>query len=135
MTLVRENNEYAGFLADWDHNLAFGQKQIAGGAFQVDRIDRDGKARPFITIRSEDNLTTGVVGMTADGKTLYMRDSRDRNTGALVAIDIATEQGDGARRKRRRPTSTRRSAIRTPASSRPTASTTSRTSGRRSATR
>ena len=92
MTLVRENNEYAGFLADWDHNLAFGQKQVAGGAFQVDRIDRDGKARAFLTIPAEDNLTTGFVGMTADGKTLYMRDSRNRNTGALVAIDIATEK-------------------------------------------
>ena len=48
MTLVRQNDEYAGFLADWDHNLAFGQKQIAGGAFQIDRIDKDGKARPWI---------------------------------------------------------------------------------------
>src|SRR5688572_20552847 len=92
MTLVRENNEYARFLADWDHNLAFGQKQVAGGAFQVDRIDRDGKARAFLTIPAEDNLTTGFVGMTADGKTLYMRDSRNRNTGALVAVDIATEK-------------------------------------------
>ncbi len=92
MTLVRENNEYAGFLGDWDHNLAFGQKQVAGGAFQVDRIDRDGKAKPFLTIPAEDNLTTGIVGMTADGKTLYMRDSRNRNTGALVAVDIATDK-------------------------------------------
>ena len=92
MTLVRQNDEYAGFVADWDHNLAFGQKQVAGGAFQVDRIDRDGKAKPFITIPAEDNLTTGVVGMTSDGKTLYMRDSRNRDTGALVAVDIATEK-------------------------------------------
>lgn len=91
-TLVRENNEYAGFLADWDHNLVFAQKQIAGGAFQVDRLDRDGKARPFTTIPADDNLTTDAIGMTADGRTLYMRDSRNRNTGALVAIDIATDK-------------------------------------------
>ena len=92
LTLVRENNEYAGFVADWDHKLAFGQKQIAGGAFQMDRLDADGKAKPFTTIPADDNLTTGIVGMTADGKTLYMRDSRNRNTGALVAIDIATQK-------------------------------------------
>ena len=92
MTLVRENNEYAGFLADWDHNLAFGQKQVAGGAFQIDRLDKDGKATPFATIPADDNLTTGVVGMTADGRTLYMRDSRNRDTGALVAIDIASQK-------------------------------------------
>ena len=47
LTLVRQNDEYAGFLADWDHNLAFAQKQIAGGAFQIDRLDKDGKARVF----------------------------------------------------------------------------------------
>ena len=92
MTLVRENNEYAGFLADWDHNLAFGQKQVAGGAFQIDRLDKDGKATAFAAIPADDNLTTGVVGMTADGRTLYMRDSRNRDTGALVAIDIASQK-------------------------------------------
>ena len=58
LTLVRENNDYVGFKADWDHNLVFGQRQIAGGAFAVDRLDRDGKAKPWATIPADDNLTT-----------------------------------------------------------------------------
>ena len=90
LTLVRQNDEYMGFLADWDHNLAFAQKQSAGGGFQLDRLDKDGKASAFATIPVDDNLTTGLLGMTADGRTAYMRDSRNRNTGALVAIDLAS---------------------------------------------
>lgn len=88
-TLVRQNDEgYAGFIADWNHNLIFAQKQTPGGGFVVERIGKDGKVSPFATIPPDDNLTTGLAGTTADGKTLFMRDSRDRNTTALIAIDL-----------------------------------------------
>jgi len=92
LNLVRQNDEYGGFEADWDHNLVFGVKQVAGGAIQIDRLDKDGKASPFGTIPVEDNLTTQSVAMTADGTTLYLLDSRDRNTSALVALDLASEK-------------------------------------------
>lgn len=92
LNLVRRNDEYGGFEADWDHNLVFGVKQVAGGAIQIDRLDKDGKARPFGTIPVEDNLTTQSVAMTADGTTLYLLDSRNRNTSALVALDLASEK-------------------------------------------
>ena len=52
---------------------------------------RDGDGwRSWSTIPQEDALTTGLAGITADGKTVYMRDSRDRNTGALFAIEAET---------------------------------------------
>jgi dipeptidyl aminopeptidase/acylaminoacyl peptidase len=92
LTLVRQNDEYAGFLADWDHNLVFGYKQIAGGAFQIDRFDKDGKARVFGTVPADDNLTTSALGMTADGRIFYMRDSRNRDTAALVAVDLSSDK-------------------------------------------
>ena len=43
--------------------------------------------------------------MTADGATVYMRDSRNRNTGALVAIDLASDKATvlgGSDKARRR---------------------------------
>lgn len=92
MTLLRQNDEYAGFLADWDHNLVFGYRLVAGGALQIDRFDRDGKARLFGTVPADDNLTTSLLGVTADGATVYMRDSRNRDTAALVAVDLASEK-------------------------------------------
>lgn len=92
ITLLRQNDEYAGFLADWDHNLVFGYRLVAGGALQIDRFDRDGKARLFGTVPADDNLTTSLLGVTADGATVYMRDSRNRDTAALVAVDLASEK-------------------------------------------
>ena len=91
MTLVRQNDEYAGFEADWDHNLVFAQRQVDGGGFAVDRLGKDGTATPWTTISADDNLTTRLLSVTADGRTLYMLDSRSRDTGALVAIDLASD--------------------------------------------
>ena len=40
----------------------------------------------------EDYLSTGFNGLTTDGKTLYLRESRGRDTTALVAIDTASKK-------------------------------------------
>lgn len=90
LTLVRENNEYVGFLPDYDLRLKFGYRPAPGGAFVAEVLGADGKGQPFATIPADDALTTSPLGMTVDGRTLYMRDSRGRNTGALTTVDIAT---------------------------------------------
>ena len=93
MTLVRQNDEgYSGFAPDWNLNVAFGIRQTPGGGVAIDRFDTAGKPKQFATIPLDDNFTTGIAGMTADGSTLYMEDSRERDTAALVAIDLATEK-------------------------------------------
>lgn len=92
LTLVRENNEYIGFLADYDLKLAFGIKPGPGGGFLTEWLDESGKATPFASVGGDDALTTGALGLTEDGRTLYMRDSRNRDTSALVAVDLATRQ-------------------------------------------
>lgn len=88
--LVLQNDRWAGFLADWDLNVRFGFRQTPGGGAVVDRIGTDGKATVFADIGADDAFTTAPEGLTADGKTLYLRDSRNRNTGALFAVDLAT---------------------------------------------
>jgi dipeptidyl aminopeptidase/acylaminoacyl peptidase len=90
MTLVRENNEYVGFVSDFDLKLAYGFKPAPGGGFVNEKLDADGKGKPVDTIGGDDALTTSPLGVTADGRTLYMRDSRGRNTSVLKAVDIAT---------------------------------------------
>src|SRR3546814_16940052 len=35
-------------------------------------------------------MTTAPAGLSTDGDTLYMLDSRDRNTTALYAVDVAS---------------------------------------------
>ena len=88
--LILQNDRWAGFLADWDLNLRFGFRQTPDGGAVVDRIGTDGKETVFAEISAADTFTTAPEGLTADGKTLYLRDSRNRNTGALFAVDLAS---------------------------------------------
>ena len=92
LTLVMENNSYAGFLADNNLELRMAVRQNAGGGTDYHRIVSGGKidAKPFASTGLADSLTTNPAGYTTDGKTLYWIDSRDRDTAALIAEDVAT---------------------------------------------
>jgi len=91
LTLVRQNDEgYAGFVADRQLTLRLGSRPVAGGGFIYDRLDADGKAEPFLEVGPEDALATEPFGFDQAGKTLFMIDSRGRDKGALMAIDMAS---------------------------------------------
>ena len=84
-----ENKEFSDIFIDSDFNLRYAGKQTPDGGQQL--FVRDGKDwKPWSTVPQEDALTTNLVGMTTDGKTLYMLDSRGRDTAALFAVDTAT---------------------------------------------
>src|SRR5690606_18910680 len=56
-----------------------------------DLLRRVGTAwEKYDEIPFEDGMTTGFAGLTKDGSTLYLRDSRGRDTSALFAIDAAS---------------------------------------------
>lgn len=95
LSLVLENNAYAGFMADDNLGLRMAMQQNeAGGTDYFRVIDNLVEETPFETSAMEDALTTAPAGYTSDGATLYWIDSRGRNTAALFAQDTAT----GARR-------------------------------------
>lgn len=95
LSLVLENNAYAGFMADDNLGLRMAMRQNeAGGTDYFRVIDNVVEETPFETSAMEDALTTAPAGYTSDGATLYWIDSRGRNTAALFAQDTAT----GARR-------------------------------------
>ena len=89
-TLVEKNTqEIAGYIADGDYNLRFAQRSRPDGGMDI--LKRAGAAwEKSDDIPFEDVLTTGTLGLTRDGKTLYLADSRTRNTSALYAVDSAT---------------------------------------------
>jgi dipeptidyl aminopeptidase/acylaminoacyl peptidase len=89
MKLVYQNNEFAGFVGDQDLKIRFAQREKPGGASELLKFD-DGKTTPFAEIPAEDSLTTNVVDVLPDGKTLYWIDSRGRDKAALVAQDLST---------------------------------------------
>ena len=95
-TLVIQNDETLGsFEVDHDLRVRFASKKLPDGSIQV--LAPESKAattkwKVFETIPFEDADTTGVVGFSPDGKALYLNDSRNRDTAALVALDIASKK-------------------------------------------
>ena len=91
LTLVLQNDGYAGFTADNSLTLRLAGKPRNDGGTEFYKIDGNKiAATPFATIGLDDSQTTSPVGFTADGRTLYWVDSRGRDTAALVAEDFAT---------------------------------------------
>lgn len=91
LTLVMQNDAYAGFLAD--NNLALRmavRPNAAGGMDFFPIVDGKVAEAPSESTGLEDSLTTSPAGFTTDGKTMYWIDSRGRNTAALIAQDVAT---------------------------------------------
>jgi dipeptidyl aminopeptidase/acylaminoacyl peptidase len=83
------NDVYGGFIVDDDFNLRLANKPLPDGS--SDWFKRSGKSwKPFTKVPQGDGLTTSVIGLTRDGKTVYMVDSRDRDTAALFAIDLGS---------------------------------------------
>jgi dipeptidyl aminopeptidase/acylaminoacyl peptidase len=91
LTLVQQNDGYAGFVSDEDLNLRLAQKSRGDGGTDYYRMS-GGKveAQPIAQVGLDDSLTTAPLGFTADGKTLYWTESRGRDTAALVAQDVAS---------------------------------------------
>ncbi len=91
LTLVLENEGFAGFLADDNLDLRMAVRPNAeGGMDYFDIADGKIAAEASGGTGLEDSLTTSPAGYTSDGKTLYWIDSRGRDTAALVAIDTET---------------------------------------------
>ena len=89
-SLVERNTHQIGeYVADADYTLRFASRSRPDGG--LDLLQRKGDAwEPYDEVPFEDAMTTGFSGLSKDGSTLYMRDSRDRNTNALFAVDTAT---------------------------------------------
>ncbi|WP_284124647.1 S9 family peptidase [Parerythrobacter aestuarii] len=88
LTLVLENNAYAGFVADDDLQLRLAILPNAeGGTDYFKVVDNAVDAEAFKSTGIDDALTTSPAGFTRDGKTMYWLDSEGRNTAALFAMD------------------------------------------------
>ncbi len=86
--LVAENMEgFVGFLTDQKFNVRFGLRMTKTGGQELLRRDDDAW-KPFLDIAPEDTLTTQPIGFDESGATLYMTDSRGRDTAAVVALPI-----------------------------------------------
>jgi dipeptidyl aminopeptidase/acylaminoacyl peptidase len=85
--------DYADFQVDQKLVIRGASKSRDDGGSDYYRvIDNKVEAKPFESVGLDDSLSTAPLGYTSDGKTLYWIDSRNRETAALVAQDVATGQ-------------------------------------------
>jgi dipeptidyl aminopeptidase/acylaminoacyl peptidase len=90
MTLVEENLEFLGYLIDDDYNIRFAERFTDDGGLELLQRTDEGEYESYLKISLEDTLTTGAIAFDKAGTSLYLRDSRGRNTAALTLLDLAT---------------------------------------------
>ena len=89
--LFDNKDRYSGFILDDDLHVRLVTRATSDGGEEILRWE-GGKTAPFEKVGFEDSQTTGPLAFSRDGRTLYWRESRGRNTSALVAIDMASNQ-------------------------------------------
>jgi dipeptidyl aminopeptidase/acylaminoacyl peptidase len=91
-TLLIQNDE--GFLAytvDDEFRVRLGSRMTPDGGMDI-MTYKDNTWELFAHVPMEDMLTTQVFGFEASGRNLYLADSRERNTSALVQYDTQTKE-------------------------------------------
>jgi dipeptidyl aminopeptidase/acylaminoacyl peptidase len=95
-TLAAQNNDgFAGFELDHDLAVRIAEKKLPDGSTQLltpETRAADTRWKLFDTIPFEDSDTTGLLDFAPGNKAVYMRDSRGRDTGALLQVDLATKK-------------------------------------------
>ena len=86
--LVLQNNGFAGFVSDDAFQLRLAMRMTPDGGSELLKPDVAGGWSPWMQIAMEDTLTTSPVGFNKTGDTVYMLDSRGRNTAALTSLAL-----------------------------------------------
>ena len=89
-TLLVENNGFASILVDNNLKVRLATRATPSGGLQV--LSRNGEEwEELIEIASEDVLTTNILGFDEGNQGIYLLDSRNRNTAALVHMKLADQ--------------------------------------------
>lgn len=88
-TLVEENKHgFLGYLTDRRFDVRFALRMTEAGGQELLRRNDAGGWSTYLSVPPQDSVTTRPLRFNRAGDTLYLFDSRDRNTAALVALDL-----------------------------------------------
>jgi len=88
-TLLLQHERFVGVETDDDLAIRAAIQMTPDGGLDIYRLEGDDWAL-WQSFPAEDMLTASTAGFDKSGNVLYVRDSRDRDTAALVAIDLTT---------------------------------------------
>ncbi|MEP4889551.1 MAG: alpha/beta fold hydrolase [Aliiglaciecola sp.] len=89
--LLEQNPGFAFYTIDHELNVRLATKAMDDGSYQVLNKLND-QWQPWFTIPAEDALTTQILGFDGDNQGIYLLDSRNRNTLALVHMKLGESQ-------------------------------------------
>ena len=81
-----------GFVTDDDFRVRLAAVTTESGGSSFLEYSDSGEWLPFMEVGIEDGLTTYPLGTDITGNTLYMEDSRNRDTAALATFDFDTRK-------------------------------------------
>jgi dienelactone hydrolase len=87
---VFQNPGFQRLYTTSDFTIHLGRRFLPDGSAQVQKWEADGTWGNFLTIPPVDVFTTGPDQISTDGRSVFIFDSRGRNTAALVEIDLKT---------------------------------------------
>jgi dipeptidyl aminopeptidase/acylaminoacyl peptidase len=100
--LIQENDGVAAYVTDDDFNVRFAFNYTAEGGQELLEPAEGEEGKPgekgianwqsFMKVGPEDAMTTGPAGFNKEGDVLYLLDSRNRDTGALFALNLKTDE-------------------------------------------
>ncbi len=85
---VLQNDGFAGFMSDDAFQIRLAVRMTPDGGSEYFKPDGARGWSPWMQIAMEDTLTTSPVGFNKAGDTVYMVDSRGRNTAALTSLPL-----------------------------------------------
>ncbi|GAB4555392.1 MAG: S9 family peptidase [Anaerolineae bacterium] len=90
--LIEHNPGFVSWLVDESRTVRYGiTMQPNGDMIFLKRVGGEWQPEPNLTIPHEDNTTSEAYGFDKSGKIIYLADSRNRNTAALMTYH--TESG------------------------------------------
>jgi len=91
-TLVYENPQFAWLITDSAFELRLAVRYRQDGSVEILERRPSGAWVLFMSIPRGEVDATRLLDFSADGKTLYLYDTRDRDKAALTAVDVATRR-------------------------------------------
>lgn len=88
--IQRADQETPYFLVDDSFQVRLAARLVAGGTKEILKPNSAGGWELLLRISPEDQMTTRPVGFDSTGTTVYMQDSRGRETDALTTINLVT---------------------------------------------
>ena len=90
---LHRNEGFLAMYTDDDYSVRMASRGTADGGTELVLMNDEGEWERFTVIGAADRFSTGVIGFDETGNTVYMIDSRGRDTASLKQFDIATGTG------------------------------------------